>query len=76
LTTLRLLYIITVDMVNPTYLGMTTQHDTAKQTISCSMPGYIDKVLTRFRAWAGTKTESRQVCTPLHNTVPRCKSHT
>ena len=43
-------------MVNPTYLGMTIQHDKAKQTISCSMPGDIDKVLTRFRAWAGTKT--------------------
>jgi hypothetical protein len=67
LTTLRLLYTITVDMVNPTYLGMTIQHDTAKQNISCSMPGYIDKVLTRFRAWAGTKT----VKSPGVYTVPQ-----
>jgi hypothetical protein len=56
LTTLRLLYNITVDMANPTYLGMIIHYDKVKQTISCSMLGYIDKVLTRFRTWAGTKT--------------------
>jgi hypothetical protein len=72
LATLRLLYTITVDMVNPTYLDMTIQHDKAKQTISCSMPGYIDKVLTRFRAWVGTsqkvhKSLSSQPTTPVRS---------
>jgi hypothetical protein len=56
LDTLRSLYTITVDIENPTYLGMTIIHDKVAQTITCSMPGYIEKVLTRFRAWAGTKT--------------------
>jgi hypothetical protein len=56
LETLRLMYTITVDMTNPTYLGMTIVHDKVAQTITCSMPGYIEKVLTRFREWAGTKT--------------------
>jgi hypothetical protein len=35
---------------------MTIKHDKVAQTITCSMPGYIDKVLARFRAWAGTRT--------------------
>jgi hypothetical protein len=56
LATLRLKYKITVDMSNPTYLGMTVTHDKINQTITCSMPGYIDKVLTRFHEWAGTRT--------------------
>jgi hypothetical protein len=56
LATLRLKYKITVDMHNPTYLGMTIVHDKVNQTITCSMPGYIDKVLARFQAWAGART--------------------
>jgi hypothetical protein len=43
-------------MTNSTYLGMTIVHDKDAQTITCSMPGYIEKVFTRLRAWAGTKT--------------------
>jgi hypothetical protein len=76
LTTLRLLYTIAVDMVNPTYLGMIIQHDKG------SMPSYINKGLTRFRAWAGTKTaKSPGVYTvPQYGAkvqiVPRYKSHT
>jgi hypothetical protein len=49
LATLRLKYKITVDMENPTYLGMTIVHDKLNQTITCSMPGYIEKVLARFQ---------------------------
>jgi hypothetical protein len=56
LTTLRMLYKITVDIEDPMYLGMTIKHDKAAQTITCSMLGYKDKVLARFRAWAGTRT--------------------
>jgi hypothetical protein len=56
LTTLRMLYKITVDMTDPTYLGMTIKHDKVAQTITCSMPGYIEKVLARFHDWAGTRT--------------------
>jgi hypothetical protein len=56
LATLRLQYKITVNMKDPTYLGMTIKHDKINQIITCSMPGYIDKVLARFREWAGTRT--------------------
>jgi hypothetical protein len=56
LATLRLKYKITVDMSDPTYLGMTVKHDEVNETITCSMPGYIDKVPTRFHEWAGTRT--------------------
>jgi hypothetical protein len=45
LAALRLKYKITVDMQNPTYLGMTIIHGKPNQTITCSIPGYIKKVL-------------------------------
>lgn len=74
LATLRLLYKITVDMDTTTanttvisYLGMTVTHDRTNETITCSMPGYIDKVLTRFREWAGT----RKVQSPGIYNVPQ-----
>jgi hypothetical protein len=60
LTTLRMLYKITVDIEDPMYLGMTIKHDKAAQTITCSMLGYKDKVLARFRAWAGRRTAKSQ----------------
>jgi hypothetical protein len=55
LDTLRLLYKITVDEQGTQYLGMTIHHDKAAQTISISMPGYIEKLLKRFHEWAGTR---------------------
>ena len=65
LATLRLKYKITVDMENPSYLGMTIVHDKLNQTITCSMPGYIEKVLARFQDWAGTRTaKSPGIYTP------------
>jgi hypothetical protein len=67
LATLRLKYKITVDMKDPTYLGMTITHDRVNHTITCSMPGYIDKVLARFRAWAGT----RRARSPGVHTAPQ-----
>jgi hypothetical protein len=45
LSTLRLLYKITVDEHGEHYLGINVKHDKAANTISLSMPGYIPKVL-------------------------------
>jgi hypothetical protein len=49
LATLRLQYQITVDDAGTQYLGMTIKHDKAAQTISISMPGYVEKVLAKFK---------------------------
>jgi hypothetical protein len=49
LATLRLQYQITVDEAGAQYLGMTIKHDKAAQTISIRMPGYIEKVLAKFK---------------------------
>ena len=56
LATLREQYKITVDEEGSQYLGMTIVHDRQAQTITISMPGYIEKMLTRFSAWLGDKT--------------------
>lgn len=55
LATLRQMYKITVDATGSQYLGMTIVHDHKAKTITISMPGYIDKALTRFHLWAGNK---------------------
>jgi hypothetical protein len=49
LETLRLQYQITVDEAGSQYLGMTIQHNKVAHTISISMPGYIEKVLAKFK---------------------------
>jgi hypothetical protein len=49
LATLRLQYQITVDEAGAQYLGMAIKHDKVAQTISISMPGYIEKVLAKFK---------------------------
>jgi hypothetical protein len=57
------LYKITVDEQGKHYLSMTVKHDKAANTISLSMPGYIAKVLARFKDWLGTHTAaSSGVC--------------
>ena len=58
LTTLRNLYSITVDAKGSQYLGMAIEHDKKLQTITISMPGYIARVLERFKDWAGTRLAS------------------
>lgn len=58
LDTLRALYTITIDSKGSQYLGMAIEHDKTKQTISISMPGYIARVLERFKDWAGTRLAS------------------
>jgi hypothetical protein len=55
LETLRLKYKITTDATGSQYLGMTIAHDKQAETMSISMPGYIDKALIRFKEWTGTK---------------------
>jgi hypothetical protein len=55
LNTLRQLYKITVDATGSQYLGMTIVHDKQAETMSISMPGYLDKALPRFYEWIGTK---------------------
>lgn len=58
LATLRKLYTITVDAKGSQYLGMAIEHDKKLQTITISMPGYIERVLERFKDWAGTRLAS------------------
>jgi hypothetical protein len=52
------LYKITVDAKGVQYLGMTILHDKQAFTMSISMPGYVDNVLTRFHEWAGQRKAS------------------
>ena len=54
LSTLRLLYKITVDNEGAQYLGMAIKHDKMAKTITMSMPGYVAKALARFHALVGT----------------------
>ena len=49
IATLRSLYELKVDWTGKQYLGLTIVFDSAKRTVTLSMPGYITKVLTRFR---------------------------
>ena len=58
LDTLRALYTITIDSKGSQYLGMAIEHYKTKQTIGISMPGYIARVLERFKDWAGTRLAS------------------
>ena len=48
LSALTELYEITVDEEGKKYSGITIDIDRRKRTVSLSMPGYIDKYLTRF----------------------------
>jgi hypothetical protein len=58
LNTLRSLYKITTDDKGSQYLGMTIKHDKVKHEITISMPGYIIKLLERFKEWAGSRCAS------------------
>ena len=45
---LRLLYVITIDWSGATYIGFTIKFNKQQQSVSLTMPGYINKVLQRF----------------------------
>ncbi len=42
-------YLLTIKDDGNTYLGMTIQFNTTLNTVTISMPGYLEKALTRFR---------------------------
>ncbi len=42
-------YLLTIKEDGNTYLGMKIRFDTGRKTVSISMPGYLQKALTRFR---------------------------
>ena len=48
LTTLRLLYTITVDESGSKYVGLTINHNRQAKTLTISMPNYIKQALIRF----------------------------
>jgi len=65
LTTLRLQYEITEDRdVKQKYVGITIEHDRKANTISLSMPGYIEKALARFQMTDARKASSPAIYTP------------
>ena len=55
--TLQSLYTVTEDWSGTLYLAMTLQWDYKARTVDCSMPGYIQKALTRFQHPAPTRPQ-------------------
>jgi hypothetical protein len=55
--TLRSLYTVTEDWTGTLYLGMTLHWDYEARTVDCSMPGYVQKALTRFQHPAPTRPQ-------------------
>lgn len=66
LTTLRLLYPITVNWVGDKYIGYTIKWDRINRRVHLSMPGYVDKALDRF----GIHKPSRPVNAPTRYIPP------
>jgi len=64
--TLQKLYQITIDWTGTKYLKMTIDHNIIDQTITLSMPGYIEKALHRF----GINDKTKTVNTPGPHTKP------
>jgi hypothetical protein len=64
IATLRSLYELKVDWTGKQYLGLTIAFDSAKRTVTLSMPGYITKVLTRFRPHLTRGAASPAIYTP------------
>ena len=46
--TLSMLYGMKIDWIASKYIGFTLHFDAPRRTVTLSMPGYIEKVLTRF----------------------------
>ena len=53
---LRVLYEITTDDTGSKYINIEMRRDRSAGTIACAMKGYMDKVITRFDNWAGTRS--------------------
>jgi len=64
IATLRSLYELKVDWSGKQYLGLTIVFDSAARTVTLSMPGYIPKVLTRFRPFLTRGAASPAIYTP------------
>jgi hypothetical protein len=65
LATLRMQYEITEDRdVKQKYVGITIEHDRSRNTITLSMPGYIEKALIRFQMTDTRKASSPAIYTP------------
>ena len=50
--------------MKPKYVGITIEHDRKANTISLSMPGYIEKALARFQMTDARKASSPAIYTP------------
>ena len=75
ISTLQLLYKITIDWTGSKYLGYTIEHDKKAGTMSLSMPDYIPRLLQRMNIpLDGTPTYSPAPYTFIphekHNTTP------
>ena len=49
INTLKELYPITIDWTGNKYLGISLEFDNSNQSVTLSIPGYIDKLLQRFQ---------------------------
>jgi hypothetical protein len=54
--TLELKYIIKIDWSGTSYLGMTIHHDRITKSLSISMPGYIDRMVSELQIKRTTTT--------------------
>lgn len=64
IATIRELYELKVDWTGKQYLGLTIMFDSAAHTVTLSMPGYITKVITRFRPNMTRGAQSPAIYTP------------
>ena len=64
ITTLQLLYVITVNWTGSTYIGFTIAFDDTAHTVALTMPGYIDKVLQRFAPHIKNGASTPAIYTP------------
>ena len=64
ISTLQLLYTITVNWEGSTYIGFTINFDTVAHTVTLTMPGYIDKVLQRFASHIETGAPTPAIYIP------------
>jgi hypothetical protein len=62
--TLQQFYVIKIDMQAKKYIGLTIDRDREAGTITLSMPGYMEKLLQRFKHRRITQSKSPGVYTP------------
>jgi hypothetical protein len=80
--TLQLLYTITIDWTGAKYVGLTITWDYENGTVDISMPGYVERALTRFQhqpsqrpqhaphAWIPPSYGTKQQLTPPPDSSP------